>query len=90
MAPATNHKIPPAPEPHRPSAVTRTRVDEGGAQRQGEVPMVLRETERKRAFDVNRMQTELFTAFTANLHEGSMRIAEEARGRPRGLRRCDL
>jgi hypothetical protein len=52
--------------------------------------MVLRETERKRAFDVNRMQTELFTAFTANLHEGSMRIADEARGRPRGLRRCDL
>ena len=100
MAPATNHKIACASEPHHPGAVTRPRVDEGGAQRQGEeghqrqdeggdqrqggggtqrqgeVQMVLSEQERKRAFDVSRMQTELFTAFMANVHEGSIRVAQ--------------
>ena len=94
MAPATNHKISLASELHRP----RARVDEGRPRRQGEVPVVLRETERKspppsepesdaarlreterkRAFDVNRMQTELWTAFLANVHEGSMRIARRS------------
>jgi hypothetical protein len=33
--------------------------------------------ETKRAFDASRMRTGLFTAFMANLHEGSMRMAQQ-------------
>ena len=55
----------------------------GRTQSQGEVQMVLSEQERKRAFDVSRMQTELFTAFMANVHEGSIRVAQPSLGSER-------